>query len=303
MKNALLMSALILPVLISSCDDYSQDEYEFFYVVEAYMIAGRQLPHIILSTTTPADAYYSFEDTAVEDAIVQIRLLNTASNSEVESVFNYIMTEPGIYNASVSHRILPLRTYELNITFPQSAREITAHTTIPDTFHIKEGVPDFIVYRSTEQLEITVSESSYPGRQNIFVFNTISLRPEAVNLTPLYRTIYEDGGEDPDELYLLANNDSGIINEGNFDVNPDGTFTIEFPWLGFSFYEENLVIANTIDDNLYDFVRSRSVQLGGSSLSPGEIQNVISNINGGVGVFGAMASDTVQTIVQRPLAP
>ena len=53
-------------------------------------------------------------------------------------------------------------------------------------------------------------------------------------------------------------------------------------------------------DFIYDFLRSQSVQLGGSSISPGEIPNVIYNIEGGIGVFGSIAADTIQTNITRP---
>lgn len=49
---------------------------------------------------------------------------------------------------------------------------------------------------------------------------------------------------------------------------------------------------------MYDFVRSESVQLGGSTLSPGEIQNVITHVEGGLGIFGSLASDTIQTYIK-----
>ncbi len=101
-------------------------------------------------------------------------------------------------------------------------------------------------------------------------------------------------------LEFYANSSSGIINEGNFEINPDGSFTIQYSWAGFTFYEQNLLVANTIDDNVYDYVRSQTVQLSGSSLSPGEIQNVIHNIEGGIGIFGSLASDTTETYVNRP---
>ncbi len=51
--------------------------------------------------------------------------------------------------------------------------------------------------------------------------------------------------------------------------------------------------------NMYDFYRSRDIQGGGSTLSPGEFQNVIYNIDGGIGVFGSMASDTVLVTVLK----
>lgn len=298
MKN--IIFTILIAAICLSCEIYSQDEYEQFYVVESYLIAGRQLPHIRVSTTVPAEANYTFENATVNNADIEIRLLESGPDSDVEDTFPYIWTDPGTYGAPLTHYVLPGRTYALHIVFPNSDHEISAQTIVPETFEILEGVRDTIVYRSAEQLEITVSKSSYPGRQNIFIFNTVSLDPEIQNLTPFYEDFFEDEDDDQNNLSLLANNSSGIINEGNFEINPDGSFTIPYPWIGFSFYEDNLLVANTIDDNVYDYVRSQSVQLGGSTLSPGEIQNVIYNIDGAVGVFGSIASDTASTFLKRP---
>ncbi|HBQ58078.1 MAG TPA: hypothetical protein DD671_00195, partial [Balneolaceae bacterium] len=103
-----------------------------------------------------------------------------------------------------------------------------------------------------------------------------------------------------EDLILLSNNSSGIINEANFQDNQDGTITLSYPWIGIAFYGVNNIVANAIDDNVYDFVRSQQVQLGGSMLSPGEIQNVIYHVEGGLGVFGSLATDTVTTFVSQP---
>ncbi len=120
------------------------------------------------------------------------------------------------------------------------------------------------------------------------------------NLTPFYAQLLEDSDTPEEDLFLFSNNSSGILNEGNFEPNDDGSITIQYPWVGIAFFGENQIVANTIDDNVYDFVRSQQVQLGGSTLSPGEIQNVIYHIDGGIGVFGSLASDTVKTTVRRP---
>jgi len=51
---------------------------------------------------------------------------------------------------------------------------------------------------------------------------------------------------------------------------------------------------------MYDFLRSQSVQTGGSTLSPGEIQNIDYNVEGGIGIFGSMASDTIAVNILEP---
>lgn len=295
MKN-IFITILSLMFIVSSCDLYPQDEYEEFYVVESYLVANRQLPLLKLSTTAPATEVYNFDNLGVNNATVQVFLLEGLEGSNPEQVFSYTNTAPGIYEATVQHNVLPARTYQLNITFQDPAEEVNAFTIVPDTFSVIGGVPSSIVYQSTEQLEVTLSESTYPGRQNVYIFNTIAGEPIFENLTPLYADFYED----EDDLEDFANLSSGILNEANFDENPDGTVTVRYPWLAVAYFGDSRIVANTIDDNIYDFVRSQSVQLGGSTLSPGEIQNVIYRMEGAIGVFGAIASDTIQTDIRRP---
>lgn len=298
MKKLTLL-ALSISALIASCDVYPQDDYEEYYVVESYLVANRQLPQVRLSTTVPANQFYDFEEAAINDAIVEVRLLETGPESNVEQSFTYSISDPGIYQADQNHAVLPERTYQLHISFPGSDDVITAYTIIPGSFEILGGVAESVVYQSSEQLEITLSESSYPGRQNIFVFNAISFEPDAEDLTPLYADFFRESDNPEEDLILFSNNSSGIINEGNFENNPDGSVTIKYPWIGIAFYGVNDIVANTLDDNVYDFVRSQQVQLGGSTLSPGEIQNVIYHVQGGIGIFGSLASDTVTTNVER----
>jgi hypothetical protein len=298
MKKLTLL-IIIASAFITSCNVYPQDDYEEFYVVESYLVANRQLPQVRLSTTVPADEVYDFEEAAVNNAIIEVRLLASGPESAIEQSFTYSNAEPGIYQPGQNHAVIPERTYQLHISFPGSNDVITSHTIIPGSFEILAGVAESVVYQSTEQLEITLSESSYPGRQNIFVFNAISFEPDAEDLTPFYADVFQDSDDPEEDLTLLSNNSSGIINEGNFEVNPDGSVTVKYPWIGIAFYGLNNIVANTLDDNVYDFVRSQQVQLGGSTLSPGEIQNVIYHVDGGIGVFGSLASDTVTTNVER----
>jgi hypothetical protein len=300
MKNLLITILLTVTALIS-CDVYVQDDYEEQYVLESYLVANRELPFVRLSTTSPALDFYDFEETAVSDANIRIQLLEDGPGSAVDQTIFYTDALPGIYTPTQYHEVIPKRTYQIEINFPGSTNLISAYTVVPDTFQILGGVRDSIIYQSSEQLEITLSESSYPGRQNIFVFNALGMRTMPQNLTPLYADLYEDSEDKEEELQNFANNSSGIINEGNFQRNQDGSFTIKFPWIGIAFYRDNKIVANTLDDNIYDFLRSQEVQVGGSTLSPGEVQNIITHVKGGIGVFGSVASDTVETFVKIPI--
>jgi hypothetical protein len=264
------------------------------------LVANRQLPEVRLSTTNPINNVYSFEDVAVANAEVQIRLLQK-DNSTIDEVFTYSSDSAGIYHANLGHKVEPDRTYQLHISLNGGSDIITASTTAPESFEVISEVLDTIVYQSTERLEITLSKTSSFTNQSVFIFNTLAQQPIPKNLTPLYYDLYiqeEDSLEAEKRLAEFSITSSRLLNEANFSNNTDGTVTIRYPWIAVAFYGDNKLVASTVDNNIYDFIRSESVQLGGSTLSPGEIQNAITRINGGIGIFGSMASDTIDVFIK-----
>ncbi len=56
----------------------------------------------------------------------------------------------------------------------------------------------------------------------------------------------------------------------------------------------------SLDPALQAFVQSQAVQRGGSTLSPGEIPNVTTNVEGGLGIFGSFARVVTQTTLLQP---
>jgi hypothetical protein len=112
-------------------------------------------------------------------------------------------------------------------------------------------------------------------------------------LTPLYADQYD---AEEDSLTRFRINSSGLLNQGSFTENADGTITVDLPWLGVAFFGPNRVALNVVDDNYYDFLRSQSAQQG--AFAPGEIPNVIEHVKGGTGIFGSYARDTVRVNIE-----
>jgi hypothetical protein len=294
-----LIAALLLLILlpIQACETYTQESYTELVVVETYLVAGRTLPLVQVSRTLPVSERYSFEDAALSGANVRLILLNDSGNPE--EVFLYSATSrTGIYAApEEDHTILPRRTYRIEIDFNNRDETLTAVTTVPDQVQVINDVRESVVYQSDEQLEIVLAPTVQTQKQNVFVFDSIAENPTQENLTPFYRAAVVDGDASIEDF---RNNSSGLINEGNFVLLPDGSISLFFPWIGAAFYGETLVVTNSVDQNLSDLIRSQEVQLGGSTLSPGEIPNVVYNIEGGIGIFGSLSSDTVRTAFLRP---
>jgi hypothetical protein len=291
---------LFVAILITcSCELYEQDEYEEYYVVESYLVAGSELPQVRLSKTTNIDETYDFNNDAVRDASVQINLL--ADDSTVTETYSYQelghnTNQSGIYLPVSDVRVQPERLYQLHIMHEDN--EITSTTFVPGDFETVNELQDRYVYQGNEQVEIETTPSAYiTDRQTYYIFTINTASPEKEALTPFYLDLVENQDAELEDFYI---NSSGIINEKNYDKNETGTITLRVPWLAIAYFGENDVIVNTIDDNMYDFLRSQDVQTGGTTLSPGEIQNIQYNVNGGIGIFGSMASDTNRVDIVRP---
>ena len=290
-----LFAILTALAVLSGCELYEQDEYQEYYVVESYLIANGNLQQVRLSTTNPIDETYQFEDNAVSGATVKIQRLNP--DSSIAEEYTYQQQQPGIYTPVNNITVRAAQLYQLYATTP-NGDEISATTYVPGNFEIVNELEPGYVYQGEQQVELTTTPSSYiTNRQTYFIFTINALDPTPNNLTPFYADQVDDDETDIEEYYV---NSSGIVNEGNFDQNSDGTITLRLPWLAVAFYGTNNIIVNAIDDNLYDFLRSHDTQSGGSTLSPGEIQNIRYNVEGGIGIFGSMASDTIGTFIARP---
>lgn len=295
MKQLTILTFLLSLILLG-CNPYSQDDFSELVVIESYAVANRPLPDVHVSRTLPAFDEYSFEEAAISNAIVQITWFD--ENGVEQDIFELSEVSPGVYrHTNGDHQVNPKAGYRLDVRFNDRDDEITATTIIPDQFEVLNTVKESVVYQSEDQLEIIVSATESAARQNVYVFNTLSQEPTFENLTPFYLNAVVNGDAD---LAEFSSNSSGLINEGNFIINPDQSITIQVPWLGIAFFGRNFIALNSVDKNMNDLIRSQDVQLGGSTLPPGEIQNLIYNVEGGIGVFGSFSTDTVQTRILRP---
>ncbi len=290
----------VLLMTVFGCDlmDASRDTFEPEVIIESYQAAGEQLKPVFLSRTVPVDAVYDFDQHAITGAEVRVSRLD-GDGSPVD-VIAYVESDtlPGMYQAAESHTVRPLGTYRLDADVAELQAAVSAVTVVPDTFSLVSASVDTLRYLSSDQLELVITRSDYPGRQNIFLFEVLAMLPRVELLTPFAEALYREVLEDTDEgLDELISGSSPPLNEGNYDPNPDGTLTLRIPWFTFSFFGPNQLTANAIDDNLLDFYRSQFVQQGGSTFSPGEIPNVLERVSGGRGVFGSYSDATFDTFL------
>ncbi|HEX6982943.1 MAG TPA: DUF4249 family protein [Balneolaceae bacterium] len=283
-------------IFLAGCDiyNYKQDGYRELYVVETYLIANRPLPFIRLSTTSPINREYKLSEQYVKNARVEVRLLK-ADSSIAE---RYLYYGSGTYHpVDTTVKVRANRSYQLYITL-QNGDIIEAKTRVPGDFKTVNEVDGNYVYQGEQQIEVTMTPSFYPGRQAFYIFTVNAVEPDSANLTPFYAELVIEQGNLAKSYFI---NSSGIINEKSLMRNDDETLTLLIPWLSVAFYGENKIIINAIDDNIYDFLRSQNVQTSGLQFITGEIRNANYNINGGIGIFGSMNSDTNTVFIKKRL--
>lgn len=317
MRYVLLASLLLAAV---GCDGFADDDFTAQVVVSAHLGAGEPLPEIVLTESSPLLERYDPATLAVAGATVTVSLL--AADGSVATAYPYVAGDaPGTYTPATPADVLPQRTYRLDVRAGEHT--LTAETTVPPALALVAGPAETSVYGEGQGPEIRVGRTSTAARQTAFVISTRALAPVAFEevvedgdtryrsrpaagtfgLTPPYERFLgcdaaEDGpgvvcDEDPRENAVVGT--SPVINEAGYVDLGDGTVLVQVPSLAFGFYGPVSIRLVSVDAALEAFVESQLVQGGGSTLSPGEIPNVTTNVVGGLGVFGSFARVTVET--------
>ncbi len=303
-----IRGSILIFLVLTGCDSNSVSEHNPEVVVESYLVANEDMPAVRLTWTAPISGRYDAAVQAIRNADVVVHLLALDGTIEISMAYLHDDAFPGVYSPAGSQTVLPTRTYRLEADVPGESDRVSAETTIPGAFEITGVSAEAVVYQGPVRYEVDVTPSVTARDQTIFVFTIEALDPDLAELTPLYLdTIYDiKRGEpyDPDSLdfsevepFLI--NASPPLNEANYDHNMDGTVTVRLPWFALVFYGEHRVSTSAIDDAIYDFMRFQQVQQGGSTLSPGEIPNVLDHVDGGRGVFGSMATVSANMSVLR----
>ena len=316
---------LLLALGLAACDGFNDDDFSPDVVVSAFLGAGENLPPVRVTQTSPFLEAYDPDAVGLEDAEVAITLL--ASDGSDQTTVRYVPgLAPGRYVPTDTLTVLPQRTYRLDVSV--QGRAVTALTTVPPAVAIVGDAEQSVVYGDGNGPGVRVTQSTQPGgRQAAFIGSTRALEPSQFDEVEIdgetfYRSVPGTGalptpifqrfldcdledagtllcGEDPlqDDAVIGT---SPVINEASYIDLGDGTVLVEIPFIAFGYYGPYRLTLVSLDPAYQAFVQTQAVQLGGTTLSPGEIPNVTTNIEGGLGIFGSFARVTSLTTILEP---
>ncbi|MEO0559402.1 MAG: DUF4249 family protein [Bacteroidota bacterium] len=330
MRAVLFLSLLVLGSL-AGCDTTTVGTGDEQVVVSASLIAGQPLTHVELSLTRPIDAFFDPEEARVTNAEVSISLLDASGSVEETTPYRYEGGQLSLYVpvSDIPPIALAGRTYQLDVVIPGSpARRLTATTTIPEMIEVVEPPDALVEYQSGQGPAFVVSQSERDGEKVVFLISVRSEDPVdfervVVESDTLFRSVPESGFApvpfvvsfancEPDSNdQLLCEDDlsdfnggsSPLINQESYIDLGNGSLQVNIPWLAFGFYGPADVNLVSLDAALIDYLETQTLQFAPTTLSPGEIPNIISNVDGGLGVFGSVSQVRVQTTVVPQAGP
>lgn len=293
---------LFAAALLAGCDAAGLDDFEEEVAVSVVLTADRPLPIVFLARTGPIGATYDPFERAIRGAEVAISLL--APDGTVEAT--YLYNDPSVRDDSLGGLYFPAdltalvqaeRRYRLEAVVPGFAAPVTAETVVPRAFAVTRSPADTVVFQQGGAPALDVTPSGVEGRPSVYVLKTTALAPSVEAFTPFALDLYLNRDV---PLENFTETSSPLLNEGNYVQNSDGTLRIEIPWFAFSFFGPNQVTITALDDALVTFLEFQAIQFIPTTISPGEIPNVPTNVRNGVGVFGAVAQAVDSTFVARP---
>ncbi len=135
-----LLCVMFIAFAISGCGDPAPYDYEPAYMVEAYLIVGEPISHVILMKSTNLKDSLNYEKSLVRDADVRISCEGREFKLAIDP-----KGEDGYYAIDKSYLVEPGKEYNLKIVMP-GGKIVTGKTITPRVFSWAKKAPRVIPY-------------------------------------------------------------------------------------------------------------------------------------------------------------
>lgn len=268
LKSIFLSISTALGLFIGCDEAPSGFDYKKEVVVNATLSAGQSIDTLKLHWTGEVDKFYDQKSLAISGAVV---LIKNADGTTFDSL-EYVNAGVGFYRSVNPAKIIePTKTYSVYIKTPSpDVREITAFTTVPDTFSI---IYTSLRHNDTVQYNVFAPVHQFvwtPSRfHSTYLPTIVSLDNNAAMIPKVFYsdTTSKDFQKPEKSGYRIG-------------LPPDQTNTV-LPWVFISYFGTNQFDVYAVDKNYGDFLNQVVTAQGG------ELKEIRYNINGGIGLFGA----------------
>lgn len=284
--------------------------------VDARLIVGEEFPVIRVGTTQSPDQPYFRFNAALLGAKI------TVFSSSGDSVQYGGPNARGDYRPfyyTGADTIAPHTTYHLRVVAPDG-RVVTAQTTTPDPFHVREWVlldaTTLAVRRTLMPAPETPSwmpqdyipDSVFQANPLVYQDGIVEARFDRGNALAFQMALFNLEDNSPlviDADFLSEADKASLDRESSsppIDA-PDGYARL--PWLAVWYEGRHRFVVYSVDRNWYDIARSvrfnGPANLGFGSNAGDDFERPMFHVDGGIGLFGSAAMDqTGFIILPRP---
>ncbi len=284
-------------------------------VVDARLIVGESIPYVFLYTTRSPKEPYSRSDAALTGANVTIF---TAPGDSIlfADGFPEGRYSPFARTGNASFEVRPNTTYHLRVQ-AADGRVVTAQTTTPDSFSVREWVLLDEQSLTVRHRLATEHDFDYMNSDSVFIVASNRLiyqdglvearfdRDNAIGYQVGISSIDDDSPTVIDADFLSPDDLAGLDRDTSsptFDA-PDGF--LRLPWFAIFFEGRYFVRIYSVDRNWYDLTRSTDFfgnnNIGFGTNAGDDFERPIFHIEGGIGFFGSASVDQVGfTVLPRP---
>ena len=288
-------------VLLAACSPERSDDELFapgglgVPVVDGLLVVGKRFGDIYLSQTIAPDQAFDRNRDAIDNAQV------TVEGAGV--VITYVSFIPGHYRTGAPDTVQASTTYQMTAVLPDG-RVVRASTTTPAQLDIDQWVlldnAGTSVIRQLKTFEED-SSSVYDQPENQLVYTEGILAAALENQSNVGYQIGLVNLETDSELLI----DTSFLDEEDLDnfrrVNSspplDYEATLRIPWLAIYYEGRYNLRVVALDRNWFDIVRTDPALGAGGFGFGGEAGDTstrpIFHVEGGIGVFGSVSSDSV----------
>jgi hypothetical protein len=233
--------------------------------------------------------------------------------TDLNSQVSYSYTEApqkGKYTTSIPNVVGPERTYELRVT-TTAGEQMYALTTTPPTFDVTAWLnlmADDTTILDTLRTYDELGTAVYFAPENQVVYNDGLLEARFVRpVVPAFQVGIQS--LDLDSTFVI---DPDFFSDEDF-ASLDRTASspaleatdnlVRLPWLVVFFTGRYKIRLVALDDNAFDFVRTAPDDNAGFAFGGNtgdSFQRPLFHVEGGIGLFGSIAADSVGIFVHRP---
>jgi hypothetical protein len=282
-------------------------------VVDAQLIVGEPMPQILLRTTQSPDRPYDSFNARLNGASVEV----VASTGDTIRYVNHAIGgyRPESAFPGPAPDVLPNTTYALRVVAPDG-RVVTARTTTPDSFRVRDWVllddPTLVVRRRLATREDFPGDpdSVYTADSNQLIYQDglLEARFDRGNAIGYQVGLFSRECCSPlviDADFLSEEDKADLDRESSSPPFVADESSIRLPWFAIFFEGRYDIRIYMVDRNWYDLARSLQF-LGDSNIAFGsnagdDFERPIFHVEGGIGLFGSAARDEIGfTIHPRP---